>query len=118
MTLVSELMARGMPAGQAELVAQDAVTTPQTATGSTQTDAFPIVSKFTIFGTTASNTGALLPARGRVLIVNSGANPLKVYPPVGGNINGGSTNAAFSLTNAKSAIFESNGLTWFANMSA
>lgn len=118
MTLASELMSAGQPARLAELIGQDAVSTPQTATGTTQATAFAIASKFTLFGTVGASSGAILPTRGRVLVVNNGANALSVYPPVGGNINGGTLNAAFSVTNAKSALFESNGLTWFAILSA
>lgn len=119
MTKVSELMARGMAAGTAELIGQDDASTGLTATGtSSQAAAFPIVSKCAIFGTVAANSGALLPARGRVLGVNGGANTLSLYPPVGGNINGGATNAAISIPAGKAFIAESNGLIWIVNVSA
>lgn len=119
MTLVSELMSAGMPARTAELIAQDAAETGVTATGtSSQTAAYALKSKCTIFSTVAANSGALLPARGRCLVVNGGANALSLYPPVGGNINGGSTNAAISVPAGKSAVCESNGLIWIVNVSA
>jgi hypothetical protein len=119
MTLASELMARGVPAGAAELIGQDTAATGLTATGSSsQANAYAISSKFSIFSTVAANSGAILPARGRAIVVNGGANSLSLYPPVGGNINGGSTNAAIAVPAGKSAICESNGLTWGVVVSA
>ena len=47
-----------------------------------------------------------------------GANSRLLYPPVGGNINGGSTNASISIPAGKSATCESNGLIWVVNVSA
>lgn len=118
MTLVSELMARGIPAGAAELLAQDVADTGKTAAGTTQATAYAIVSKFTIFGTVGASSGAILPARGEVFVVNNGANTLTLYPPVGGNINGGTLNAGVSVPATKTAICISNGLTWGVNISA
>jgi hypothetical protein len=118
MPLKSEFMARGMAAGAAGLVGQDPAATTLTATGSTQGGALALASNFAIFGTVAGSTGAILGERGIYIIVNGGGSPLTVYPQVGGNINGGTLNAGFSVTNGKSAIFISNGLTWGAILSA
>jgi len=118
MPLKSELMSSGLTALQANLLAQDPASAALTATGTTQGTALALTSNFSVFGTVGSNTGAILGAPGMYLIVNGGANPLLLYPPVGGNINGGTVNASFSVTNAKSAIAISNGLTWFVNLSA
>lgn len=118
MTLVSELMARGIPAGAAELLGQDTADTAKTAAGTTQATAYAIVSKFTVFGTVAASSGAILPARGEAFVVNGGANTLTLYPPVGGNINGGSTNSGISIPAGKSAFCLSNGLIWGVNVSA
>lgn len=66
---------------------------------SSQAAATPLFAENNRFGTVALNSGARLPARGAGNIIrvrNSGANPLLVYPPVGGTVNGGAVNAAFS----------------------
>ncbi len=118
MTLKSELMAAGIPANAAGLLAQDAAATGLTATGSTQGGALTLTSNASIFGTVAASTGAILGSDGEFFVYNGGANALTVYPPVGGNINGGTTNAGFSVAAAKAAHFVANGLTWFAMVSA
>jgi hypothetical protein len=91
--------------------------TALTATGSTQATALSLISNFSIFGTVAASTGALLAAR-EGIVVNGGANALTLYPPVGGNINGGATNAGVSVPAGKSAMFSSSGLTYGVNVSA
>lgn len=118
MTLKSELMARGLPAGPAGLLGQDAASAPLTATGSTQLTALALASDFSIFGTVAASTGAILSARGDTFVVNNGANTLTLYPPVGGNINGGALNAGISVPAGKSAYAQSNGLTFGVIVSA
>lgn len=118
MTLKSELMARGMPGGQAGLLGQDAASAALTAIGSTQATALALVSDFSIFGTVAASTGAILGARGISFVVNNGANTLTLYPPVGGNINGGTLNAGISIPVGKSAYAISNGLTYGVIVSA
>lgn len=83
-----------------------------TATGtSSQANAFPIVAENNIFTTVAANSGARLPIglnSHRVFrIRNAGANALLVYPPVGGRVNGGAVNAAFSVAaNTTFTFFE------------
>lgn len=118
MTTKAELMARGMPAGMAGLVGQDAASAALTATGSTQGGALALVSDFSIFGTVAASTGAILGARGDSFVVNNGANTLTLYPPVGGNINGGTLNAGIAIPAGKSAFAQSNGLTFGVIVSA
>lgn len=121
MATVNELMALGMPSGLANGVGQDAAATALTATGSTQADALPLASSFSIFGTVAGSTGALLPPAGGqqpFVIVNAGANPLTVYPSTGQIINNASANTGFTVTNAKTAIFIPCGTRWAANLSA
>lgn len=60
--------------------------------------------------TTCANSGdavtlaALTPGQSQI-IYNDGANPAKVFPATGGNIDGAGANAAVTLTNAKRAIF-------------
>jgi hypothetical protein len=119
MPLKSEFMARGMPGGQANLIGQDPASAPLTATGNSQATALSLVSSFSVFGTVAASTGAIIgEPRGIYFVANNGANTLTLYPPVGGNINGGTLNAGISIPTGKSAIAISNGLTWGVNVSA
>lgn len=111
MTLKSELMTAGMPAAQANRLGQDPASAPLTATGSTQGTALALVSNFSLFGTVAASTGAIVPERGQYFVANNGANTLTLYPIVGGNINGGTLNAGISIPAGKSAMGWSNGLT-------
>lgn len=83
-----------------------------TATGSTQGTALALPSDFNIFTTVAASTGAILPGAVPTsnvtdvyIVVNHGASTLSVYPPTGGKIANGSTNAAFSVAANKTAFF-------------
>lgn len=99
------------------------------ATGSPQTQAgaTPLTDSFCVIGTNAAGgNGVILPA-GRcngdslVLLSTVATNAVAVYPPVGGTINGGTANAAFSLAAQKGAEFfcySDDGLSWLVNMSA
>lgn len=87
-----------------------------TATGSTQTDALQLNSTYSIVTTAATGTGVRLPAgepSSEILIKNLGANTLNVYPPVGGNFNGGTTNAAITVAaGAAQWIIGRSALVW------
>lgn len=95
-----------------------------TAAGTTQATAAAITSDITVFTTVALNAGAILPAATAAgaddfFVVNAGANALAVYPPVGGKINAGATNAAVSIPVGKSAhIVYAGGVQWVAVVSA
>jgi hypothetical protein len=105
----------------------------QTATGTNQATAFLIPTDFVVFTTVASGTGCKILAGSDsatgvsgpclpadiVIIVNHGANPLTVYPQVGGKIANGSANAGFSIGANKTASFTYLGSdTWAASLSA
>lgn len=92
-----------------------------TATGSTQGTALALPTDFNVFTTVASSTGAILPATGiniqvtdTIIVVNHGANALAVYPPVGGTISTGATNASLSVPAGKTAWFLVVGTNAFA----
>lgn len=54
-----------------------------------------------------ANDGVLLPKGGNAAVlalVNGSANALRIYPPVGGKLNGGSANAHVTLTASKAAF--------------
>lgn len=97
-----------------------------TATGSSQGTALALPSDFSVFTTVAASTGAILPASSTQVnptdvyfVVNHGANSLTVYPPTGGKVGNGSTNAGFAVAANKMATFVSLGSDiWAASVSA
>lgn len=104
MSSTPELLSLGLPWQLAAQLGADAQTAVSAA-GTTQATATAATGQFIEVGTAASNAGVMLPDGASVYVVyNGGANTMKVYPPVGSYMNG-SQNAAFSVTNAKSAIF-------------
>jgi hypothetical protein len=74
--------------------------------------------------TAAASTGVILPACGAtgnqyfpgdtIFIANHGANSLSVYPPVGGKIANGTTNAALALAATKSGVYQVVGVNLYA----
>lgn len=91
-----------------------------TAIGSSQTTSFVLfLGTFHQFSTVPPSTGAILPSGQlpqTLSVANGGSNALLVYPPVGGTLNGGSLNAAYSLAAGATAIFSATDLlTWIAN---
>jgi hypothetical protein len=79
------------------------------ATGSTQGTAASITTGFTLVSAADGTKGVVLTsstATGDIFIVkNSLAFILKVYPALGGAINGGAANAAYSMAASTAAIF-------------
>lgn len=94
-----------------QLPAASATAPSVAATGTTQGGAAPVTAVDTIVTGSAGNTGVILPAldnyhNGAQLYVrNSYASSITVYPPTGGTINGGTTNAGLSVAAGKSAQF-------------
>lgn len=77
--------------------------------GTTQNGATPLSVGSMHFSTVGASTGARLPpmnAGESVVLFNSGANALTVYPDFGAAINGLSANAGFSVAAGKGAIFQ------------
>jgi hypothetical protein len=120
-----------MGAGASWLAAQAGLglaATSLVAAGTGQSDATAIPSDFNVFtSTTGSNYGARLPvSTGNVaqitdiyVVVNHCGQTMKVYPPLGGSIANGSPNAAFSVSNTKTATLYCLGAgNWAASVSA
>ena len=89
-----------------------------TATGSSQATAFPLLNGTDHqFTTVAASTGAVLPAArlaDSVSVWNGGASSLSVYPPLGGKVNDGTVNVAYSLPAASGiTFFAADLLTWY-----
>jgi hypothetical protein len=76
------------------------VTTAITAAGSTQGTATALTRPINVISTVSSGANGIIlptvPAGARILIVNTSANSLNVYPPSGAVVNSAATNAAYS----------------------
>lgn len=109
MALAKELVANGLFVNTAKSVGGSVVTGYTAGTTQTQAGATPLTGANNVVGTVGTtNDGVILPAGevGDVVFVrNGGANTAKVYPPVGGAINGGSANAAVTLASGVSTRF-------------
>jgi len=83
------------------------------AAGTTQAAATLLPARFNQISTAAANSGVRLPSgvrsSGMVRARNDGANTVKVYPPVGGKINGGTANAAVTLAAGAAAVYVADG---------
>ena len=115
-----ELMASGMPAGQAVQIGQH-LSTALKALGTTKATALVLVGSAAFFATVSSGTGAQLPqASGSpaVAVYNGGSNALLVYTTGTDTINALTANAGFSVTNGKSGLFVPAGNSWVAALSA
>lgn len=79
-----------------------------TAAGTTQDTATALNSEWNYVSTTPANSGVLLYDFGSgvsSIVWNGGVNSLKVYPPVGASINGGSADAPYALAAGKTQLF-------------
>ena len=111
MTVVKNLLGSGI-AGVAAQSIVGRVSNAQAATGSAQGgQLFP--SSIVAFTTSTLNYGPTLPADAapgdRYTVFNGSANTIKVWPASGYSINGGTADAALSLTTLKVAEFVSLG---------
>lgn len=96
--LINKLASLGLPVGISQVYADFA--DDLTATGTVQADAYESSTAVVRFTTVAAGTGVLLEngAKGdSQLVINDGANNLKVYPPVGGQIASEATNSPIVL---------------------
>src|SRR4051812_21358539 len=90
------------------------VSSTLTAAGTLQTDALALDAKTSTHNVTtvAAGSGVQLPTTPsgqRIHIRNGGANPLKIWPQKGGNINSLAANAAFILNINESVSFTNSG---------
>lgn len=79
-----------------------------TAAGANSAAATVVAQDMVFVSTAAAGTGVRFSKaeRGRVVFVsNGGANAVLVYPPTGGTLNGGATDAGVSVGVNKAAIF-------------
>ena len=122
MAIPSRLMGSGLASLAATNICGD-VADSLTAAGTSNTDALALSATINRVTTTALNTGVrlMLPEAGSaVVVVNSGANALLVYPGTGAQINAlTATTGGFSVAAGGRAMFVGTSSTnWFAVLSA
>jgi hypothetical protein len=88
------------------------------AAGSTQAGATALTVDYNVVTTVAASTGVRLPtgtAGRRIVIVNKGANTLKIYPVTSSYIDGGLINAAISVAaNGSIELMASSSTQWYS----
>lgn len=93
-----------------------------TAAGTNQGTALALTNQFNEFTTTASGTGGRLPTPepGEFFgVVNSGSNPLALYPATGGAINALGTNAAYTIpATSRALLWAVSATKWYTFLSA
>jgi hypothetical protein len=122
MAIPSRLMGVGCSAAQAVNICGDVVNNISAA-GSTNANATPLSGAINRVTTAAASTGVrlMLPESGsQVVVVNSGANAVLVYPGTGAQINAlTATTGGFSVAAGGRALFVGTGsANWFAVLSA
>lgn len=99
MTLAYKLFGSGL--NTLTVASMGDVATGLTATGTTQAGALEVTSAKNAFTTVAALSGAVLDSKAAAgdtqLIYNGGLNDLRVYPPLGAQINALGANAAMLL---------------------
>ena len=88
------------------------------AAGSTQGDAAALAEGFNVVSAADGTKGVILPTAvaGMVIIVkNTAAGALKIYPATGGAINAVAANGAYSITNLTSSLLVASSTTqWYS----
>ena len=99
----------GLQSLAVQAICQDAGTA-LTASGTAQGDALELVNESSDVTTVAAGTGVVLSSKlfpgDSQYVFNAGANPLKVYPPVGFKINSLTTNGPMILSINTGCIFK------------
>lgn len=107
MSTVQDLMGLGFPGPLANRLGNSPITIA--GVGTTNTGAALIQSGLTNATTASSQTAFIFNAAASLgrpfYFFNSSATTALVYPPVGGNFNGGSTDASFSVAQNKFCTF-------------
>jgi hypothetical protein len=122
MAIPSRLLGSGLSPLAATNICGDVADT-LTSTGTSNTDALALSSIINRVTTTAASTGVrlMLPEVGSmVVVINSGASALLVYPGTGASINAlTATTGGFSVAAGGRAMFVGTGsANWFAVLSA
>lgn len=117
MTRVATLVGTGTPPSQAQAIVGFNDIGVTAAGTNSQANSYAIQYSNTFVSTAAANSGVRLPTGASpgdsFFIYNGGAQTMHIYPPTGGAINGGSTNAAYdiaTLTAVKGCCISGDGL--------
>ena len=119
MTIKAKLTANGVKPDLAN-VTGGTVTPGLTATGSTATDAYKLsLDDFHLFTTVALGTGCILAQNyapsDDVVVANDGANPLNIFPPATGAMNGGSVGWPLQIAAGTAARLKTqDGINWWS----
>jgi hypothetical protein len=119
MSLATELMALGMPAGLANPLGLDPPNLAVAAAGTTQATATQLTSDSVVVTTVGASSGVILPNRtGEFFVANGTVTTLTVYPPVGSTFAGGglTVNQGKAVTNGLTLRAVTAGLTIFATV--
>lgn len=121
MPCANELIGLGIPAKPAGLIGNSP--SAKTGVGTAQTGATPITTNFTVLTAAGGATAFILPAipvgSGPMIVINQSGTTAAIFPPVGGNIQGGGTDAKFDVATNKSAMFfRFSSTLWAANLTA
>lgn len=121
MSTVQDFMGLGMPGALANRIGNTPVTIA--GIGTAQTGAAPIQTGLTVATTAGGATAFVFQAAASLgrpfYFFNSSATTALVYPPSGGNFNGGSTDAAFSVAQNKFVTFmRLSSTAWASNLTA
>lgn len=107
MALTSELTGLGMPPAQAGKVGHNVSTLAGATTA--QATATLIQNSVTLATTSSGQTAFVLPSSASLLkefyVYNQSATTALVFPPSGGNFNGGTTDASVSVAQGKTTMF-------------
>lgn len=118
MAISKQLMGAGFSAGQANAVG-GSVNANVTAAGTAQGDATLLTAAVNNIGTAASSTGVRLPQGqpgDELVILNSGAQTVAVYPPTGAKINAGTTNSALNVVAGAAILVKQVSATLFISV--
>ncbi len=123
MGFAKNIMGAGIPAAAAAADTISSEALALTAAGTTQGTALSITADVNFVSTVGASSGVIIyngVIGDSVFIMNDGgANPLTVYPPVGGKINNLATNAGFTLAaNTPVWVLKVTATRWFAMLSA
>lgn len=116
-TSASQLVGVGMPPNQAQLVGNTVYAV--TGVGTAQATATPLVGNLNVLTTSSGQTAfvpsSIWPIGGSLGISNPAATTALIFPPVGGNFNGGSTDANITVAqNANIVITRLSSVNWIS----
>lgn len=121
MSSAKELIGLGVPAAQANTLGF--TVSSKTAAGTTQAAATLLTTNLTIVTSAGGADSVRLPANGigggPYIVAAISSTTVQVFPPTGGAIQGGSTDAAFNVAQNKTAMFfKTTATAWVVNLSA